>query len=55
MLGRKAHAFGPLATTSLEQLVPADHCSRHLNRTLALAFVRDTRSVGGCIPRPASR
>ena len=41
MMGIKARAFGPLPPVSLEDLVPPDHFSRHLERTLDLAFVRD--------------
>jgi transposase len=41
MMGRKERAFGPLPATTLEDLVPADHFYRHLERTLDLAFVRD--------------
>ena len=31
---------------SLETLVPADHCYRHLERTLDLAFVREVVKDG---------
>ncbi len=41
MMGIKERAFGPLPPVSLEELVPADHLYRHLERTLDLAFGRD--------------
>ena len=41
MMGYKERAFGPLAAVSLDDLVPADHFYRHLERTLDLAFVRE--------------
>lgn len=41
MMGRKARVFAPLPPVSLEDLVPADHFYRHLERTLDLDFVRD--------------
>jgi hypothetical protein len=34
MMGIEARAFGPLPPVSLEGLVPPDHVSRHLERTL---------------------
>ncbi len=36
----KERRFAPLITGSLEELVPADHFSRHLERSLDLSFVR---------------
>jgi transposase len=41
MMGRKERAFAPLPPVSLEDLVPADDFYRHLDRSLALGFVRD--------------
>ena len=41
MMGVKERAFGPLPPVTLEELVPADHVYRHLERTLDLSFVRD--------------
>lgn len=41
MMGKKDRAFAALPRVSLEQLVPPDHFSRQLERTLDLAFVRD--------------
>jgi transposase len=41
MIGRKDRTFGPLPPLTLEELVPADHFYRHLERTLDLSFVRD--------------
>lgn len=41
MMGFKERAFGPLPPGTLEELVPADHFYRHLERTLDLGFVRD--------------
>jgi transposase len=54
MMGRKARIFAPLPPVSLEDLVPADHVSRHLERTLDLAFVRDlVRDVYAETGRPS--
>jgi transposase len=51
MMGTKERQFAPLANPSLEDLVPADHFYRHLERSLDLAFVRalvqDRYAVGG--------
>ena len=41
LMGIKERRFLPLANPSLEDLVPADHFYRHLERSLDLAFVRD--------------
>src|SRR5438105_4793889 len=41
MMGTKARLFTPIPCVSLEDLVPADHFYRHLDRTLDLSFVRD--------------
>jgi transposase len=41
MMGTKERCFAPLANNSLEDLVPADHFYRHLERTLDLSFVRE--------------
>jgi transposase len=41
MLGHKERAFGPLPPMTLEDLVPADHFYRYLERTLDLGFVRE--------------
>ena len=41
MMGTKARHFAPLINVSLEELVPADHFYRHLERTLDLSFVRE--------------
>ncbi len=40
-MGTKERSFAPLIHTSLEELVPADHFYRHLERTLDLSFVRE--------------
>src|SRR3989454_2293964 len=40
MMGTKERDFAPLINVSLEELVPADHFYRHLERTLDLSFVR---------------
>lgn len=40
-MGIKARVFQPMLNVSLEDLVPADHFYRHLERTLDLSFVRD--------------
>ena len=41
MMGAKERVFAPLPPGSLEDLIPADHFYRRLERTLDLAFVRD--------------
>ena len=41
MMGRKARIISPVAAVSLDELVPADHFYRHLDRVLDLSFVRD--------------
>ena len=41
MMGTKQRSFSPLINVSLEDLVPADHFYRHLERTLDLSFVRE--------------
>jgi transposase len=41
MMGTKTRCFAPLVNVSLEELVPADHFYRHLERTLDLSFVRE--------------
>ena len=41
MMGLKARERTARHAVSLEDLVPADDCSRHLDRVLDLSFVRD--------------
>jgi transposase len=41
MMGTKVRHFTPLPAVSLDELVPADHFYRHLDRALDLSFVRD--------------
>jgi transposase len=41
MIGSKERHFAPLINVSLQDLVPADHFYRHLERSLDLAFVRE--------------
>lgn len=41
MMGAKERYFAPLIQVPLEELVPADHFYRHLERTLELSFVRE--------------
>src|SRR5712692_7374341 len=41
MMGFKPRVFTLLTNVSLEELVPADHFYRHLERTLDLSFVRE--------------
>jgi transposase len=54
MMGSKERAFGPLPPVTLEELVPADHFSRHLERMLDLSFVRDlVRDAYADIGRPS--
>jgi len=54
MMGTKTRTFAPLPPVSLEDLVPADHFYRHLQRTLDPAFVRDlVRETYADIGRPS--
>src|SRR5262245_6638025 len=54
MMGTKERRFLPLAKSSLEDLVPADHCYRHLERSLDLSFVRDpVRDADAVTGRPS--
>jgi hypothetical protein len=41
MMGTKARPFTPVSAISLDELVPADHFYRHLDRALDLSFVRE--------------
>jgi transposase len=41
MMGTSKRSFAPLVKVCLEDLVPADHFYRHLERTLDLSFVRE--------------
>jgi hypothetical protein len=41
MMGAKARLFTPIHARSLDELVPADHFYRHVDRVLDLGFVRD--------------
>ena len=41
MMGSKTRSFSPLMNVSLEDLVPANHFYRYLERTLDLSFVRE--------------
>ena len=51
MMGTKQRHFAPLIQVSLEELVPADHFYRHLERSLDLTFVyefvQETYAGGG--------
>ena len=40
MMGIKERCFQPVERVTLEDLVPADHFYRHLDRTFDLSFVR---------------
>lgn len=54
MMGTKARRFTPIPAVSLDELVPADHFYRHLNRVLDLTFVRDlVRSCNVAGGRPS--
>jgi transposase len=54
MMGTKERIFLPLANPSLDDLVPADHFYRHLERSLDLGFVRDlVRDAYADIGRPS--
>jgi transposase len=41
MMGTKVRIFMPVEVVSLDELVPANHFYRHLDRTVDLSFVRD--------------
>jgi len=41
MMGTKARLFTPITAISLDELVPANHFYRHLDRVVDLSFVRD--------------
>src|SRR6266700_2174110 len=41
MMGSKARIFTPITAISLEELVPANHFYRQLDRVVDLSFVRD--------------
>src|SRR5262245_12705429 len=54
MMGIKARVFQPMVNVSLEDLVPADHFYRHLERSLDLSFVRDlVRDLYSAFGRPS--
>lgn len=54
MMGLKARMVTPRHTVSLEDLVPAEHFYRHLDRVLDLSFVRDlVRDTYTPIGRPS--
>ena len=54
MMGKKERSFAALPPVTLEDLVPTDHVSRHLERTLDLSFVRDVvREAYADIGRPS--
>src|SRR5215218_3733273 len=54
MMGIKERAFGPLPPVSLEDLIPPGHVYRHLERSLALGFVRElVRGTYAEIGRPS--
>jgi transposase len=40
MMGTKSRIFTPVAVVSLDELVPATHFYRHLDRVVDLSFVR---------------
>jgi transposase len=54
MMGLKARVVTPRHTISLEELVPAGHFYRHLDRVLDLSFVRDlVRETYAPVGRPS--
>jgi transposase len=54
MMGSKQRQFVPLINVSLEELVPADHFYRLLERTLDLSFVREyVQKAYACKGRPS--
>jgi hypothetical protein len=48
MMGTKQCGVAPLVNVSLENVVPADHFYRHVERTLDLSFVREARAADLC-------
>jgi transposase len=55
MMGSKNRSFGPLPPVTLEELIPPDHFSRHLERTLDLGCVRDlVRDAYAEVGRPST-
>jgi transposase len=53
MMGRKDRIPTPISALTLEELVPADHFYRHLDRVLELSFVREL--VRGCYAEGVGR
>jgi transposase len=54
MMGSKERSFAQLVNVSLEDLVPADHFYRHLERTLDLSCVREfVQKTYGGMGRPS--
>ncbi len=54
MMGTKERSFAPLIHVSLEELVPADHFYRHLEKSLDLSFVREfVQETYVCKGRPS--
>src|SRR5437764_7019938 len=54
MMGSKERHFAPLIHVSLEELIPADHFYRHLERSLDLSFVREfVQETYACKGRPS--
>jgi transposase len=54
MMGLKTRVVTPRHTVSLDDLGPAEHCSRHLDRVLDLSFVRDlVRKTYAPVGRPS--
>lgn len=54
MMGKKERSFAHVIHASLEELVPVDHFSRHLERTLDLSFVRDfVQPTSASLGRPS--
>jgi transposase len=54
MMGREERVFRPLPSVTLEDLVPPDHCYRHVERTVDLGLVRDlVRDAYADIRRPS--
>jgi transposase len=54
MMGQKDRSCAALPPATLEDLVPTDHFSRHLEYTLDVSFVRDlVRDAYADIARPS--
>lgn len=54
MMGAKTRCFARLINVSIDELVPADHFYRHLEKSLDLSFVREfVQQSYACKGRPS--